>query len=381
MTGVIFVIQNDQLVELKEQQPASEDIFQSRLAKYPGLLAGEQMNVEAPRRWLLISREMGIPDEDAGGARWALDHLFLDQDGVPTLVEVKLAGNSRARREVVAQMLDYAANAVVFWSVEKIRTQFDSWCTAAGLEPEAELKTFLGDNADAAETFWSHVKTNLQAGKIRMIFVADLIGPELRRIVEFLNQQMDPAEVLAVEIRHYGADGLDILVSYVIGQTAAAKGKKAAGVRPKRSRDEASFFADAGRRCEQMVLTRVRRIYDWGGAHCDEPVWGKGKKISFYLRPKDTRTTIGYVESDGSVWFQIEELRKLPPFEDDAMRRALVARLNQVFRRPIPEKYIHKKQVKRELQDLKGEDALEKLLETLKWVLEEIAQRQQIIRS
>jgi hypothetical protein len=96
MTGVIFVIQNDHLVEMKEQPPASEDIFQSRLAKYPGLLAGEQMNAEAPRRWLLIDREMGIPGEDRGGARWALDHLFLDQDGVPTLVEVKRAVDSRA---------------------------------------------------------------------------------------------------------------------------------------------------------------------------------------------------------------------------------------------------------------------------------------------
>ena len=30
-----------------------------------------------------------------------------------------------------------------------------------------------------------------------MIFIADKIPPELRRVVEFLNLQMDPAEVLA----------------------------------------------------------------------------------------------------------------------------------------------------------------------------------------
>ena len=36
-----------------------------------------------------------------------------------------------------------------------------------------------------------------------MIFVADLIPPELQRVVEFLNSQMDPAEVLAVEIRQF----------------------------------------------------------------------------------------------------------------------------------------------------------------------------------
>jgi hypothetical protein len=155
-------------------------------------------------------------------------------------------------------MLDYAANAVVYWPVEEIRAQFDSRCTRAGLEPEAELRTFLGDDA---ETFWLRVKTNLQAGKIRMICVADRIPPELRRIVEFLNGQMDPAEVLAVEIRHYGADGLETLVSRVIGQTIAAERKKSVRVH---LWDEASFFAHAEACCETMVLTRMRRIYRLG---------------------------------------------------------------------------------------------------------------------
>jgi hypothetical protein len=45
-----------------------------------------------------------------GGAWWSLDHLVVDQDAVPTFVEVKRASDTPARREVVAQMLDYAAN-------------------------------------------------------------------------------------------------------------------------------------------------------------------------------------------------------------------------------------------------------------------------------
>lgn len=373
ITGVIFIIQNGKLVELKEQPLAREDIFQSLLAEHPALLAGEQMNVEAPRRWLLISREMGIPGEDAGSARWALDHLFLDQDGVPTLVEVKRAVDSRSRREVVAQMLDYAANAVAYWPVEEIRTQFTSRCIAAGSEPEAELRTFLSDDADA-ETFWSRVKTNLQAGKIRMIFVADLIAPELRRIVEFLNEQMDPAEVLAVEIRHYGTGGLESLVSRVIGQTVAAERKKAAGMQSERSWDEASFFADAEARCQTMVLTRVQRIYDWGRAHCDI-VWRGGQATgSCHLCPKGAARSIGYVESNGGVWFNMKALRQLCPFDDEGMRRALVIRLNEVPGVAIPEDAINKMWATFKLQALKDEGALETLLETLKWVIEAIGQ-------
>jgi hypothetical protein len=76
---------------------------------------------------------------------------------------------------------------------------------------------------------WQQVKTSLQAGKIRMLFVAERIPPELRRIVEFLNQQMDPAEMLALELRQFVGEGLRTIVPQVYGQTEEARGRKSLG--------------------------------------------------------------------------------------------------------------------------------------------------------
>lgn len=45
---------------------------------------------------------------EGAAACWSLDHLFLDQDGVPTLAEVKSASDTRLRREVVGQMFGRA---------------------------------------------------------------------------------------------------------------------------------------------------------------------------------------------------------------------------------------------------------------------------------
>jgi hypothetical protein len=70
-----------------------------------------------------------------------------------------------------------------------------------------------------------------------MVFVADVIPAELRRIVEFLNEQMDPAEVLAVEIRQFVGEGMKTLVPRVMGQTAEAEKKKKSTGKP-RSTDE-----------------------------------------------------------------------------------------------------------------------------------------------
>jgi len=226
MVRGIFLIENGgNLVKMREEQYVNEDVFQTLLAAYPDLLAGDQMNENEPRRWLLVSREFGIPDQEGGANRWSLDHLFLDQEGIPTLVEVKRSADTRIRREVVGQMLDYAANAVVYWPVEAIMSQFSKLCEKEGADPGERLAEAFGDEIDI-DDFWQLVKTNLQAGRIRMVFVADKIPQELRRIVEFLNGQMDPAEVLAVEIKQYVGGEQKTLVPRLIGQTAEAQIKK-----------------------------------------------------------------------------------------------------------------------------------------------------------
>ena len=66
-----------------------------------------------------------------------LDHLFLDQDGVPTIVETKRSSDNRLRKEVVAQMLDYASNALIYLPVEEIISKLTS------NYPERELRRIV----------------------------------------------------------------------------------------------------------------------------------------------------------------------------------------------------------------------------------------------
>jgi hypothetical protein len=213
-----------------EQAYESEDMLQGLLAQYPDLLAGDEMDPDNPRRWLLVTREMGVPDAADSAGRWSLDHLFLDQDGILTLVEVKRATDTRARREVVAQMLDYAANAVLYWPHEQIVAAFERTARAAGREPAEVLAEFLAPEAvdesmNVAGQFWTRVKTNLAAEHIRMVFVADQIPRELQRIVEFLNDQMDPAKVIAVEVQQFVGEGIRTLVPRTVGQTVRSTPK------------------------------------------------------------------------------------------------------------------------------------------------------------
>jgi hypothetical protein len=77
-------------------------------------------------RWALIAWETGVPDKRGGGDRWSADHLFVDQDAVPTIVEVKRSDSTEIRRRIVGQMLDYVAHASLFWDAALLEEQFET---------------------------------------------------------------------------------------------------------------------------------------------------------------------------------------------------------------------------------------------------------------
>lgn len=84
----------------------AESVLQGLLTNHPDLLAGGQMRPDSPLSGSLVSQEHGVPDHDGTAGPAGADHLFVDQDAVPTLVEVKRSSDTRIRREVVGQMLD-----------------------------------------------------------------------------------------------------------------------------------------------------------------------------------------------------------------------------------------------------------------------------------
>ena len=333
MSGQIFLLQNDKnLVEMSEAEYDSEALLQELLAKFPQLLSGEQIDPGSPRRWLLVSREQGVPDEDDGGQRWAIDHLFLDQDAIPTLVEVKRSSDTRLRREVVGQMLDYAANAVVYWPMERIQASFEARCESHGLEPMEVLTEFLGEDKEVSQ-FWEDVKTNLQAQKIRLLFVADRISSELQRIIEFLNGQMDPAEVLAVEIRQFVGPAMKTLVPRVIGRTAAAQAKR---VRPAAAErieiSESEFMTELQTKTDSAGVDSTTIVLNWMKSR-SRKVWFRRLKtqvrvIAEFQTPSQLVYPIKVI-TEGVLIFQMRFVSGWPPFNSEEKRRELQEKLER----------------------------------------------------
>ncbi|MCU0713274.1 MAG: hypothetical protein MUC43_14530 [Pirellula sp.] len=375
MSGQIYLLDdNSKLHSMRETPYDSESLLQTLLAKYPHLLAGEQMDMKSPRRWILISQEFGVPGEQDGSNRWSLDHLFIDQDGIPTLVEVKRSSDTRIRREVVGQMLDYAANAVSYWSMEKIRARFESQETNDGLSVDEQLMELLGPNADV-EAFWERVKTNLIAERIRLVFVADVIPSELRAIVEYLNRQMSPTEVLAVEVKQFVDDSsrLKTLVPTVIGQTVASQTKRSAssGVSQNIQLDE---FIDAIESQGSPVRTAVAKtIIDWASS--------RGAEMVFKLGSRDIGFTPGFriedriqypiaLKHDGLLVFRMRNYDSHPQFAQPEVLADMRSRLESLPGFNIRGGMQGLPCVK--VDQITKEEDLNKLLQLLDWFLEKL---------
>ena len=326
---------------LDEAQYQDEAALQRLIADHPEVLAGERMTPEAPRRWLPIRREMGIADSDESGDRWAIDLLLIDQDARPTLVEVKLKGNSEIRRKVVGQLLEYAAHATSYWAPDVIRQRFEAkhggeeaaraafarWRAADG-EPESE--------DDGYEAFWEDVDKNLRADNVRLLFAADRIPDELAHIVGFLNRNMERVEVLAVELRQFGGEGARTLVPRVIGRTERQRTSPGGTRKHTLETLLAEFPEGAVREAARQLLERstaAGATHEFGPRGVSirgrTPLWGQPVTVAWlfpadvggWMKTRDFSFGAAILEAEPSPALREVLVRHVQRFEDDPNAR------------------------------------------------------------
>lgn len=198
-----------------------EAALQRFFEKYPQIIPGKQIDPgsDDPPRFVLLRREMPV-------GSWSLDHLFVDQKGILTLVETKLFQNPQSRREVIGQIIEYAANAVEYWSKGQARQSANEYWNKQGKNLDDLLKAEFDQDLDV-DNFWNTVEKNLEDNVTRLIIATDELRPEVRRMIEYLNNEMKHTDVLGLELKFYGSEKENcVLVPHLVGQTQSAIDKK-----------------------------------------------------------------------------------------------------------------------------------------------------------
>ena len=166
----------------------------------------------------------------------------------------------------------------------------------------------------------------VRLGRVRLIFVLDEAPRELRRLIEFLNEQMRETEVLLLEVKQFkGADNLHALVPRLIGRTEKAATKKQ-GVFTRKSLDE--VFDRLGRR-SSTELAIAKDLEMWlreAGAEIFTTANGFAPKFNAdgeeYIRSKSqksARSQCGF-----------HYLKRKSAFADEQVRQELLTRLNRI---------------------------------------------------
>ena len=342
MAGRIYLLNGEsKLIAMEESPYDSETLLQKLLADHPDLLAGDQINAEEPRRWLLVTREMAVPGEQDGAGRWSLDHLFLDQDAIPTLVEVKRSTDTRIRREVVGQMLDYAANAVAYWPVEEVRARFEGRCKEDGLDPEAELAELPGR----------------RSGRPGVLAAGEDEPPGGAGPID-LHRRRDPARVAAGRRVPQQPDGPRRGARH---RGQAVRRREPQDARPPCAGADGDGTPEEERRpgrgtavgrgvvlrrppCRGEANRRWRshgRLLEWAKEHGLRIWWGEGKKDGSFFPMYDNRFGKNFLFSVwtyGTVELQFQHMRR-PPFSEESERKELADRLATIAGVSIPEAF------------------------------------------
>lgn len=271
------------LVHCKDEDKELQTILKNNF----DLLPGDQIDPDVPPRWMLIKREMPVPDPSTGTDRWSIDFFLVDQNATPTFVECKRYLDTRARREVVGQVLEYAANAQYYWNADEIRKHAESTAQENETTVDELFSTVHSELADSSEAFFREVEKKLKSGDIRIVFFLEQAPPELKRIVEFMNNQMGTIEVLLVEARQYEANGLRVVVPTLFGFTEKIRQIKIA-VSTEKSRqpvavDWESFERNAELRgLDKPTVDAMRRVYETCKSLRADISWGRGTFIGSF---------------------------------------------------------------------------------------------------
>lgn len=290
-----------------------ENFVQQLIHDYPDLIPTSQIE-PAFAPLIPICQELATP---AG----YVDNIFLTPWGGIALAECKLFRNPQARREVVAQALDYA-RAIQGWHFDDL----EAAVRKATKRPEALLYDLVRAETDLDEAeFADAVERNLRVGRILLLIVGEGIQEGVEALTEFLQLHAGlHVGVALVELSLWKLDDGRMLVVprvpmktvviergiVVLDATSpvriappktAVPGAQIEGQGRRVTLSEGEFFDRLDEKhpgLRDRLLAFVSEAAEFG------ITLETGKTAQLRLRPSpQTEASVGYVDTNGQVWF------------------------------------------------------------------------------
>lgn len=158
-----------------EKKLFTESWLQELIQKHPQILPVDEIEQVF---WPLIPIGREIKT-DTG----FIDNLLISKAGYPVLVETKLWRNSEAKREVIAQAIDYAGE-LSKWSFEKFNNVVRKSTSKGVIELIQETFEPVPEELPSEED----IAKNLRLGRFLILIVSDHIRNSLSSLLEYTNR-------------------------------------------------------------------------------------------------------------------------------------------------------------------------------------------------
>jgi hypothetical protein len=296
----------------------------------------------------------------------SIDLLAFTARGDIAIIECKLAKNTQAKREVIGQILDYAAH---LWDLS-----YKDLDLAVQKRINQPLADWVHDQSDDLEwneeEFRNNVSSALEDGNFILTIVVNEINEELNQIIRYVNSAGKPAfSFAALEMRRFNHSKIEMLVPHVFGPTHSPQKPPI----ETRKWDEPSFFEILHQK-DPIAETVGRKILEWAVPRVSFIYWGEGKVTGAFvpiLRHNDRGYQLFAVYTNGFVETYFPSYKRRPQFESTEKRLEILHRLNKIEGVSIPDDAIDRKpSIKLSL--LAKPESLEKFLSVFSWMIDEI---------
>lgn len=192
------------------------------------------------------------------------DLLGIESNGRPVVIEVKLRRNREAKREIVAQLLSYAAY-LQGMDPDDLERRLGRHLAERGYQ---DIHAALATEAPDADAFREGLGQCLAAGRLRLVFVLDSVPDELMGLVAYLESLGDLLTIDLIQVGAYEIGGRRVLVPQRLDPERVDNGADAGRLRSSagESVDGPGLFDASLAEISEKNGAEAQRYREWAGA-------------------------------------------------------------------------------------------------------------------
>ena len=262
-----------------------------------------------------------------------IDLIGIGSSGSITIMECKLGKNHQIKREVVGQVLDYAAS---LWETDPLALS-DAFQARSGSDPFEAIRRQFGGDAESFDeaACRAEVARRLREGDFRLLVAVDRIDPELRRIIQYVNSRGGSGpglRLVAVEFPRYQRGTVQGTVQVLVPE---AYGDELAQSKTSTSRGGKQWVIEdyfAALAPDSPLRPIVQRLLDWAADRRLTVRMGHGQTPSpmWRLDALGVDQSLFSVDIGGHLWLSLGNLRGRLGTTHEGVVWTLIEQLNTI---------------------------------------------------